>query len=611
MNFKPVQQIRQFSWPLSFRNLAIILSLLFIFTLNGCGLNRLHHLNIPSSQLIFTTLSNPTTFNPPLNTSAFNVFGFLYDGLINQNGITAELEPGLAESWEISENKKQIIFTLREGLKWSDGQPLTADDVVFSYNEVYYNPKITTGIKDILKIGTSGDLPTVKKLDDVASATLRDRRVEFTVSEPFAPFLRYAGGITILPAHALRPYLQSTDSNGNLAFLSAWGTGTDPKEIIGNGLYRMVSYKPSERLIFERNPYYWRKDAAGKTQPYIEKIVLQIIESTDNQIIKFRSGEIDSIDVTPDAFSLLKKEEKRGSYTIYNGGPSFDTRFVTFNLNKMQNQQGKPFVDPVKSRWFNTLAFRQAVAYALDRETMKNNIYRGLGEIQHSSLSSNNPYYLSPEEGLKVYEYNPEKAKKLLIDAGFKYNSQQELFDRDGNRVQFTILVKSEEKARVDAAVQIQQDLAKIGMKTDLQVLNFNAILQKLDRRNWECYVGGFSGNGVEPHGGFNIWSSQGSLHQFNQGRQPWEPELKGWEVSDWEKEIDRLFAQGAQELDDRKRKEIYGKFQQIAAEQVPFIYLVNGLSFQAVRDRVQNIKFSALGGAFWNLYELNIAQPS
>lgn len=603
MNLKSVPQLGKFPLNFSGKNLVIILTILLFLLLNGCKLILSNHVKIPKSQLIFTTLSNPTTFNPPLNTSAFNVFGFLYDGLINQNGLTAELEPGLAESWEISENKKQIIFTLRKGLKWSDGHPLTADDVVFSYNEVYYNPKIPTGIKDILKIGTSGDLPQVKKLDD--------RRVEFTVSEPFAPLLRYAGGITILPAHALRPYLQTTDSNGNLAFLSAWGTGTDPQKIIGNGFYRMVSYKPSERVIFERNPYYWRKDAEGNPQPYIENIILQIIESTDNQLIKFRSGELDSIEVTPDAFSLLKREEKRGGYTIYNGGASSDSRFITFNLNKMRNQQGKPFVDPVKSSWFNTLAFRQAVAYAIDRETMKNNIYRGLGEIQHSPLSPNSPYYLSPEAGLKVYEYNPEKAKQLLINAGFKYNAQQQLLDPNGRPVAFNILVKAEEKARVDAAVQIQQDLAKIGMKTDLQVLNFNAILQKLDRRDWECYVGGFVGEEIEPHSGFNIWSSQGSLHQFNQGRQPWEPELKGWEVSEWEKEIDRLFAQGVQELDEEKRKKIYGKFQQIAAEQVPFIYLVNALSFQAVRDRVQNVKFSALGGAFWNLYELKIAQPS
>jgi peptide/nickel transport system substrate-binding protein len=253
------------------------------------------------------------------------------------------------------------------------------------------------------------------------------------------------------------------------------------------------------------------------------------------------------------------------------------------------------------------LAFRQAVAYAINRETMKNNIYRGLGAIQHSSINIESPYYLSPPEGLKTYKYNPEKAKELLLNAGFKYNSQQQLLDDQGNRIRFTILVKAEEKARVDAAVQIQQDLSKIGIKADLQAISFNTIIQRLSNRNWECYVGGFGGGGVEPHSSFNIWSSQGSLHQFNQGPQPGEPPIQGWEVSDWEREIDRLFAAGVKELDDRKRKEIYGRFQQIEAEQLPYLWLVNSLSLEAVRDRIENMKYTALGGAFWNLYELKI----
>ena len=239
---------------------------------------------------------------------------------------------------------------------------------------------------------------------------------------------------------------------------------------------------------------------------------------------------------------------------------------------------------------------------------MKNNIYRGLGELQHSPIGIQSPYYLSPEEGLKVYRYDPQKAKQLLLGAGFQYNSQGQLLDWDGNRVKFTILVKSEEKSRVDAAVQIQKDLSNIGIKADLQVLSFNTAIQKLSRRDWECYVGGFSGSGIEPHSGFNIWSSQGLLHQFNQGPQSGEPPIQNWQASDWEREIDSLFTAGVQELDESKRKQIYGRFQQIVAEQVPFFYLVNSLSLEAVRDRVENIKFSALGGAFWNLYELKVS---
>ncbi len=132
-------------------------------------------------------------------------------------------------------------------------------------------------------------------------------------------------------------------------------------------------------------------------------------------------------------------------------------------------------------------------------------------------------------------------------------------------------------------------------------------VIQKLQDRSWEAYVGAFGGGGVEPHSSFNIWYSQGSLHQFNQGVIPGEPPIKGWKASDWELEIDRLFEAGVKELDDTKRKEIYGKFQKIVQEQVPFIYLVNQLSLEAVRDRIQPIQYSALGGAFWNIHELKI----
>jgi len=241
---------------------------------------------------------------------------------------------------------------------------------------------------------------------------------------------------------------------------------------------------------------------------------------------------------------------------------------------------------------------------------MKTNIFRGLGELQNSPIQVQSPYYLSPQKGLKVYNYDPEKAKQLLLKAGFKYNSQGLLFDHEGNRVEFTMLVKAEEKIRVDMAILMAQNLKQIGIQANLQVLSFNSILAKLENRNWECYVGGFGGGGVEPNNGFNIWSSRGRLHQFNQGPQPGESPIKGWEVSDWEQEIDRLFIEGARELNEAKRKVIYDKFQQIVQEQLPLIHLVNKLSFEAVSDRVQGVRYSALAGsAFWNIYELKVTQ--
>jgi peptide/nickel transport system substrate-binding protein len=579
------------------RWLAILLAAIATITLSACTPARSNLVN----RLIVPTSSGPGTFNYPLNQSAYSVFGYMYEGLINENGLTSKLEPGLAESWEVSKDGKKIVFTLREGLKWSDGEPMTTDDIIFSYEKIYFNDKIPSGLKDTLRVGMSREFPKVKKIDS--------RRVEFSVAEPFAPFIRYAGGIPILPAHILQEAVENTDADGKPKFLATWGTDTDPKKIVGNGQYRMLSYTPNQRVVLERNPYFWRKDAEGNPQPYIQQIVWQIIENTDNQLLNFRSGDLDTLDVQPEVFPLLKREEKRGKYTVFNGGPDTGSVFMCFNLNKGRNAQNQPFVDPVKSRWFATKEFRQAIAYGINRSAMTNNIYRGLGAPLHSPIPAQSPFYLSPEEGLKTYSYDQQKSKELLLSAGFKYNSNDELLDAEGNKVRFTLLMAAGKKVREQMATQIKQDLGKLGMQIDTQFLSFNTYVEKLRlTRNWDTYLGGFTG-GTEPHSGYNIWSVNGTLHSFNQGPQAGEPPIKGWEVYDWERKIDDLYVKASQELDEAKRKEIYGETQRIIAEQVPFIYMVNPLTFEAVRDRVSGIRYSALGGAFWNLYDLKITE--
>jgi peptide/nickel transport system substrate-binding protein len=486
-------------------------------------------------------------------------------------------------------------------LKWSDGEPLTVDDVVFTYNEIYFNPKIPTDTRDILKIGKERRLPTVRKLDE--------RRVEFTVPEPFAPFLRYTG-IAILPEHALRELVRTNDSNGKPKFLSSWGVDTDPKKIICNGMYQLERYQTSERVIFRRNPHYWRKDAQSKAQPYIERIVWEIVENTDTGFLQFRSGGLDTLSIAPEYYSLLKREEQRGKFKIYTGGPELSTTFVVFNLNKARNSKNQPLVDPIKSRWFNSLEFRQAIAYAIDREKMLNNLYRGLGEAQNSPIYKQSPYYLSPEQGLKVYDYNPEKAKELLQKAGFKYDAQGQLFDADGNRVRFNMLTNSGNKLREAIGSQIQQDLTVIGMQVDYNAIQFNVLMDKVyTQRQWDSYIGKIGGGGIEPNGGANSWTTTGGLHTFNLAQQAGEPPLNGWEAAPWELEIEQLYIQGASELDEAKRKEIYVESQRITQENLPYIYLVNPYSMEAVRDRIQGTRYSALGGAFWNLYELSITE--
>ncbi|MGD1805892.1 ABC transporter substrate-binding protein [Dapis sp. BLCC M126] len=581
----------------NYRKLAILFTVILIFFLSACRATPSNY----QSRLVVSTPSDASTFNYPLNQSAYSVFGYIYDGLIIENGVTGELEPALAESWEVSEDGQTIVITLQEDLKWSDGEPLTVDDVVFSYNEIYLNDKIPSSFKDILRIGQSGALPTVKKIDNL--------RVEFSTPEPFAPFVRYAGGLPILPAHALKESVRTTNSEGELNYLTKWGTDTPVTEIVGNGMYRIKSYTPNQRIILEKNPFYWRKDDQGNNLPYIENIVWQVIENTDNQLLNFRSGELDSIRLVAEMYPLLKREEKRGKYTIYNGGPTPASSFICFNINQAKNAQGKPFVDPIKSRWFNNKAFRQAIAYGINREAMTNNIYRGLGTPQYSPIPVTSPFYLSPEEGLKIYNYDPEKAKKLLLAAGFKYNQNGDLLDSEGNKVEFTLLSSAGRKVREQMATQINQDLGKLGIKVNMQFLSFNTYVKKLSlSRDWDAYLGGFTGGSIEPHGGYNIWSVNGRLHTFNQGPQPGEEEIKGWKVNDWEQEIDDLYIKASQVLDEDKRKEFYGQAQQIIAEELPFIYMVNPLEFDAIRDRIKGINYTELSGGFWNLYELKIS---
>ncbi|MDZ8054281.1 MAG: ABC transporter substrate-binding protein [Aulosira sp. ZfuVER01] len=578
--------------------LLIIVSIATALTVAACNPSNFKTTAAQVPQLVTSILSDPKTFNFPLSSESPNIFGLTYEGLITENYETGKVEPALAESWEISDDKLKIVFTLRENLKWSDGQPLTVDDVVFTYNDIYLNEAIPTDARDGMRIGESRKLPTVRKIDN--------RRVEFSVPEPFAPFLRSATGYPILPAHALRESVTTKDQEGKPKFLSKWSVDTPPNELIVNGPFKLERYDTSQRIVFRRNPYYWRKDAQGKAQPYIERIVWQIVESTDTSLLQFRSGGLDTVGVSPEYFSLLKVQEKQGNFKIYNGGPGAGTTFLIFNLNK-GSREGKPLIEPKKSRWFNTVEFRQAVAYAIDRQTMINNTFRGLGQPQDSPISVQSPYYLSAKEGLKTYNYNPDKARQLLIKAGFKYNEKNQLIDAEGNNVRFTLLTNAGNKIREAMGSQIKRDLSKIGIQVDFTPLAWNTYTDKLaNTLDWEASLLGLTG-GLEPNDGANVWSPEGGLHMFNQKPQAGQKPIQGWQVASWEAEIGELYIKAARELDEAKRKGIYADTQRLAQEYLPFIHLVNAYSMSAVRNRFEGIKFSGLGGAFWNIHEIKI----
>ncbi|MBD2102938.1 ABC transporter substrate-binding protein [Leptolyngbya sp. FACHB-261] len=569
-----------------------VVALCLLFALTACTVTPA----TPASQLLLS-FSDPKTFNSVISNEATSqeLWAFLFEGLITRNGITSQLEPNLAETWQILDGGKRIVFTLRDNLKWSDGEALTADDVLFTFRDVLFNDRIPAGNKDVLRIGDAGALPKVRQLDRL--------RIEFELPEPFSPFLDTVG-VPILPKHILGPTVSQIGSDGTPRFLSTWGIDTDVRQIIGCGPYRMVEYRPAERITLERNPHY-RK--AG--QPYIQRVVLNIVDSTDTSLIQFRSRDLDVLTLRPEDFQLLKREEKRDNFTIYDAGPSLGDRFIQFNLNRGRDpKSGKPYVNPVRSKWFNDLAFRQAIAYGLDRPTMIDNVFRGLGQAQNSPIPVQSPFYLSPQEGLKTYDYNLDKAKSILKDAGYKLNSQGLLLDPEGNPVRFTMNTNAGNKNREALGTQVKSDLARLGIQVDFFPIDFNLLISKSDARTWECILLGLTG-GLEPNSGANIWRSDGTLHDFNQGARPGDPPIPGYVVSDWEKRIDQLFITGAREFDTAKRRAIYGEFQQIVQEQLPMIYLVTPQSLNAVRDRVEGVQPSVTGSVLWNLEALRLHQ--
>ncbi|MEO1672521.1 MAG: ABC transporter substrate-binding protein, partial [Cyanobacteria bacterium J06631_2] len=324
----------------------------------------------------------------------------------------------------------------------------------------------------------------------------------------------------------------------------------------------------------------------------------------DTFLSQFRSGSLNKVEVKPEYFSLLKQEEDKGNFEIYNGGPDYSTSYLAFNLNTGK-RDGEPVVEPIKSNWFNNLNFRQAVAHALNRPRMVKNIYRGLGVPQNSFISVQSPFY---DEDLRGYEYDPEKARQLLKEGGFKYNQRGQLFDAAGNRVKFRLNTNTGNKIREAIGNQVEEDLEAIGMDINFRTINFNVLVGRLrGSLAWEAIILGFTG-GNEPNNGANVWLPDGNSHVFNIAN-PAEGKLEDRKVRDWEQEIGVLFVQAARELDIEKRKAIYAEAQQLVVEKAPFIYLVNPYSMSAVRNNIEGVEYSALGGAFWNLEELKITE--
>ncbi|MDD3435957.1 MAG: ABC transporter substrate-binding protein [Candidatus Gastranaerophilales bacterium] len=538
--------------------------------------------------LVASTIGEgPKTFNP-FNTkdaTSATMAEMMFDGLVSSRPDTGEVIPKLAKNFEISPDGKTYTFHLRHGIKWSDGKPITADDVVFSWNKILLAGLGNTSTRDSVII--EGQLPKVEKVDDYT--------VKFTTIKPFAPFLRILGA-PIAPKHVFEPAVKK----GAKYFDSFWSTTTPPKNFVTSGAFKLKEYVPAQRIVFERNPNYYEINLKNEKLPYLDKIIYLIVGDLNNEILKFEAGEIDTIGLRGSNVGRYKKKEAKSDYTIYNIGPDTGTMFVAINLNSRKDAQGKYYVNPKKQAWFNDKNFRYAIDLALDRQNMVNNIANGLASPLFTSESLNSIYL--NKKLTKGHPKDINKAKYYLKKSGF-YWKNKVLYDKKGNRVEFDLYTNAGNTEREAIGVMVKQDLEDLGMKVNFKPVEFNSLVNKLvNSLDWDLVIMGLTGSPLEPHNGQNVWYSTGSLHLFNQ-----RPDGKPTKRLPWEVQLDKIIDEASLKITFQDRKKLYDQYQQIIYDEKPIIYLYSPTRVTAIRKKFGNIFPSPLAGVAYNLDEIFI----
>lgn len=531
-------------------------------------------------EIVLSTFSDPKSFNPITSTenTTTEFTSYIFEGLVKANGVTLLPEPNMADTWSVSDDGLVWNFHLRSGVRWSDSVPFSAYDVEFTFNDLIYNPAI--------KPNSSRDIFLVdgKKIDVKA---IDSSNVRFTLPFPYAPFLRTMSQ-EILPRHKYSKIVKSGK------FTTTLGIQTNPATIVGTGPFLLDSYVSSQKVVFKRNPLYWKTDSAGNKLPYLDRVVYTIVADQNAELLQFKRGEVDYLMAKGEDFPGLKKDEQAGTYTVYRLGPATGSNFLFFNMNTEHDQSGKPYVDKVKLSWFTNANFRRAVAHALDKQNMIRIVMNGLGYPQWSPMTPSEGFFYNDKT--TQYSYDMQKAKEILANEGFSdKNGDGFIDDKDGNTVEFSFVTNSGNNVRGKIAEIIRKDLEALGMKIHYQQLEFNSLVQKIDNPpyEWDAILMGLTG-GVEPHFGKNVWHSSGGLHMwFPRQQKP---------ATDWERKIDSLFDIGVKEVDTEKRKIIYDQWQQIVSDQLPMIYTVLPERILCISNKFGNLNPSLNRGLLHNL---------
>ncbi len=497
---------------------------------------------------------------------------------------TQKFAPALAESWTTAADGVTVNIRLREGLKFSDGQPLTADDVIFTLEAVYDKRTASPAFRDALLVN-SKEIKTNK-----ISAT----ELQFIFPEKVAGLENYFDNLVVLPKHILA----KDGEAGKLG--EAYKINADPATIVTSGPFAVESSTPGERVVLKRNPHYWRSDAAGTQLPYLDHIVLEIVPDANNAFARLGQQEIDIVDrIRGTDYASLK--DSNGPVRAIDLGPGLSNDHIWFNLNQAK-ASGERLDDKPKYTWFNDKRFRKAVSHAVDRDSIVKTALQGLATPNYGFVPVGNKAWLDP--ALPKVAYDLERSKALLNEAGFVKSGSDDapiLNDAKGNPVEFTLVVQAENEPRKLAAAVLQQDLAKLGIKMQIAPVDTATITTMWSKSyDYDAISLGLAVSGIEPSGFATFLLSSAATHQWH----PKQPKP----ATEWEAQIDKLFSEQAVELDVEKRKQLVYEIQKVFAEESPVIPIVSRHIVSAVNNRIGNHSPSTiLPFSMWNCEELFI----
>ena len=476
--------------------------------------------------------------------------------LVRINKVTQSVEPWLAESWSLDASGRTYTLKLRN-VSFSDGQPLTADDVAFTFAAVY-DRKAASVLADSMTV--DGKPLIVTSIDP--------HTVSITFPMAYGPGVRILDNVPILPRHRLGPMLSSG------TFAQAWGTATPPADVAGAGPFVLREYRPGERLVFDRNPLYWRRAADGVQLPYLDRITVELVPDQNAETLRIESGQLDVMneEVTADAYAALRRADREGRVRLIDVGPALQADSFWINL--------KPHAfgaDP-RAQWLQSEELRQAISLAVDRKTFADTVFLGAADPVFGPVApANKPWYWT---GTPQTPNDPARALAFLAKVGLTDRHHDGMLeDVRGEPARFSLLVQKGRPRLERGAQVIRDELKKIGLAVDIVNLEGNAVVGHIVTGQYESVYFAPTASDIDPATNLDFWLSSGGFHL-------WNPSEKT-PATDWERRIDELMLRQITTTDVTERRRLFDEVQKIFIEHDPVLYFAARHIYVAISSRV------------------------